>query len=87
MRVNFVVWGTERRALCLLSKIYYKADHPLQEHLHHFVAARNASASLALNELSLIIPLCKIDQFARSYLPAVGVCGTCYHRMCLVVAL
>ena len=31
-------------ALCLEYEIYYRADHPLHECLHHFVAARNIRA-------------------------------------------
>ena len=33
--------------LCLLYKIYHRADYSLQEYLHHFVAVRNTRASAA----------------------------------------
>ena len=42
----------------------------MNEYLNHFVAARNTRASAALNELALVIPLCRTDQFNRSFLPA-----------------
>ena len=61
--VNFVVLGHRRKvsALCLLYKIYHRAAHPLHEYLHHFVAARSTRASVALGELALVIPRCRID--------------------------
>ena len=58
-------------ALCLLYEIYRKADHPLNEYLHHFVAVRNTRASAALRELALVIPRCRTDPFSRSFLPVV----------------
>ena len=48
-------------ALCLLYKIYYRANHPLHEHQHHFVATRNTRASAALEELALEIPRGRTD--------------------------
>ena len=53
--------------LCLLYKIYHRADDLLHEYVHHFVAARNISASAALCELALVIPRCRTDQFSRSF--------------------
>ena len=48
--MNFVVWGTEGRSvpLCLLYKIYHRADHTLHDNLHRFIAACNTRASAAL---------------------------------------
>ena len=34
-------------AMCLLYKIYHRADHHLHEYLHHLVVARNTRASAA----------------------------------------
>ena len=34
--------------LCLPCKIFHRADHPIHECLHHFVAAHNTRASAAL---------------------------------------
>ena len=68
-------------ALCLLYKIYHRADHPLHEYLHHFVAARNTRGSAAVCELALLIPRCRIDQFTPSFLPVAVVCGTCCRQM------
>ena len=62
-------------ALRLLCKIYHRADHNLHKHLHHFVAARNTRGQAALCD-----PLCRTDQFNRSFLPV-----TCCHQMCLMV--
>ena len=56
-------------AICLLYYIYHRADHPLHEYLHHFVAALNTRPSAALCELALVIPWCRTDQFSRSFLP------------------
>ena len=65
--------GHRRRdcALCLLYKIYYRANHPLHEYLHHFVAVRNTRGSVALCELALIFPCGRTDQFSRPFLPVV----------------
>ena len=57
-------------ALCLLYEIYHRAEHPLEECLHHFIAACNIRASAALGELALLIPRCRTDQFSRPFLPA-----------------
>ena len=57
-------------ALCLLYKIYHKSDHPMNVYTSHFVAARNTRASSAIDELALVIPRCRTDQFTRSFLPA-----------------
>ena len=57
-------------AFCLLYEIYHRANPPVNEYLHHFVAARNLRASPALCELALGIPRCRTDQFCRSFLPA-----------------
>ena len=62
MRVNFVVWRQkEGQSLCLLYEIYHRADHPLHEYLHHFVAARNTRGSAAVCELVLVIPRCRTN--------------------------
>ena len=52
--VNFVVLWHRRIVsdLYLLNKIYHRADHPLHEYLHHFVAARNTRGSVVLCELA-----------------------------------
>ena len=65
-------FGNKRkvRALCLQYKGYHRVNHPMNEYLKHFVAARNTRASAALGELALIIPRCRTDQFTRSFLPA-----------------
>ena len=57
-------------ALCLLYKLYYRVDHPVNDYLNNFVAARNTRASGALGELVLAIPCCRTDQFRRSFVPA-----------------
>ena len=57
----------------------------MNEYLNHFVAAHNTGASAALDELALVIPRCRTDQFSLSFLPATVrqwnslpfVCGTC----------
>ena len=56
--------GHRRRicALCLLYEIYYTADHPLHEQVHHFVTACDTRASAALGELALVILRCKSNQ-------------------------
>ena len=56
--------------MCLLYEIYHRVDHPINEYLHQFVAARNTRTSAALGELALVIPGCKTDQFSRSSLLA-----------------
>ena len=38
--------------------------------MNHVVAARNARASAALDELALVIPRCKTDEFSWAFLPA-----------------
>ena len=48
--------------LCLLYAIYHRADRPLQEYLHHFVAARNTRPSAALCELALVFQRCRTHQ-------------------------
>ena len=55
-------------ALCLLYEIYYRVDHPMNEHLNHLVAAPNTAAVLSV--LALIISCCRTDQFTLSGLPA-----------------
>ena len=65
-------WLGHRRklsAMCLLYENYDRADLPLHEYLHHFVAACNTRASAALCELGLVIPRCRTNQFSRSFLP------------------
>ena len=37
--------------LCLLYEIYHRLDHPMNEYLHHFIAARNARVSAVPGEL------------------------------------
>ena len=58
------------RVLCLLCRIYHSVDQPMNEHLSHFVAARNTKASAAPGKLALVIPRCRSDQFSLSFLPA-----------------
>ena len=43
-------------ALCLFYKIYHRVNHPMKEYLKQFVAARNIRASVALGELTLVVP-------------------------------
>ena len=57
MRVSIVVWGTERRTVscvCSIGPLYHRVDHPMNEYLNHFVAARNTGTSAALGELDLV---------------------------------
>ena len=70
MKVSFVVWGTKRLAPCVCSEIYHRVDHPMNEYLNHFVAARNTRASAALCELAFVIERNKSDEFSRSFLAA-----------------
>ena len=58
----------------------------MNEYLHHIIATRNTGASVAVGELALVIPRCRTDQFCLLSLHALCVCGTCCHRVCLVVA-
>ena len=48
--VELCCLGDRRKvsALYFLFKIYHRVDHPMNEYLKHFVAARNTSASPAL---------------------------------------
>ena len=50
--------GHKRKAsaLYLLHRLYHRVEHPTNEYLHHFIAARNAKASAALGESALVIP-------------------------------
>ena len=57
-------------SLCLPYEIYHRVDHPMNEYLNQFVAARNTRALAALGELALTIPRCRTGQFNRSFLPA-----------------
>ena len=57
-------------AMCLLYKIYHRADHFMNGYLNHFAAARNTRTSAALSELGLVILCCRTDKFSRSFLPA-----------------
>ena len=56
--------GQKRKvgALCLLCKIYHRVNHPMNEYLHYFVAARNTRASAAQGEIALVGPRCSIGQ-------------------------
>ena len=47
-----------------------QSGHPMIEYLHHFVAARNTRASVALGELAMGIPRCRTDQVTQPFLPA-----------------
>ena len=40
---------------------YHRADHPLHEYLHYFVAAHNARVTAALGELALMISRCRTN--------------------------
>ena len=42
----------------------------MNKYLDHFVVARNTRASGTLDELALVIQLCRIGQFSWSFLPA-----------------
>ena len=57
-------------AFCLLHKIYHRMVYPMNENLHHFVAARNTRASATLRELALVIIHCRTDLLSQSFLPA-----------------
>ena len=71
MRLSFVVWGTEERLVpCVCSIRNITVDHPMNEYLKHFAAARNSRASAALGKVALVIPRCRIDQFSRSLMSA-----------------
>ena len=48
---------------------FIRVDHPMNECLKLFVAARNTKTSAALGELALVISRCITDQFSR-FLPA-----------------
>ena len=67
--MNFVVWGTEERSVpCVCSiRFMHRLDHSMNEYLHHFVATRNTKPSDALDELGLVVPGCRIDQFSRFF--------------------
>ena len=41
----------------------------MNEYLNDLVAARNTRASVALDELALVILRCRTDQFSRSFMP------------------
>ena len=79
--------GHRRRviALHLLYKVYHRVDHLMNEHLNHFVAARNSSrASVALDELTLAIPrlCCRTDQFSLVVSAAIAFgCDTLCHHL------
>ena len=49
------------RKRCLLYKIYHRANHPMHEYLHYYVAARETRASAAPCEVALVIPSCRTD--------------------------
>ena len=57
----FCCLGHRRKvsALRFLYKIYHRVEYPMNEHLNHFIAARNTRASVAPGELSMAIPRCK----------------------------
>ena len=66
-------WLTEERLVplwCLLYNMYLRVDHLMNKYLKHIVAAGNTRASEALGEMTLVISLCRTDQFNRSFLPA-----------------
>ena len=56
--------------LYFLYKIYHRVEHPLNEYLNHFLAARNIRASVALGKLALVVQRCRTDHFSRSFLSA-----------------
>ena len=83
--LNSIVRSTERSLegeLCYLGKrrkvsasrllyeVYHRVDRPMNEYLYHFVSARNSISSRAFGELALVIPLCRISQVSRSFMPA-----------------
>ena len=55
--------------LYLLYEIYERADHPMNENLHHFIATRNIRALSALCDLVLVIMCYRNNQISRSILP------------------
>ena len=65
-----MLFGTQKKALCLLYEIYHRVDHPTNKYLKYLVAVCNARVSAALGELTLVIPCCRTDQFSRSFLSA-----------------
>ena len=69
-------------ALGLLNKIYHRVDHPMNEYLSHFIAARNTTASAALGELASLIPRWRTDQFSGRFCLLLFVCETCCRRAC-----
>ena len=71
MRVSFL-FGTQKKRQCLVFalKIHHEVNHLINEHLKHFVAARDTKTSVALGELTLVIPRCRTDYFCRSFLSA-----------------
>ena len=54
-------------AFSLLYEIYHKVNHSTNEYQRHFVAVCSTRASAAQGELALVILLCKIDHFSRSF--------------------
>ena len=73
-------------ASCLLYEIYHRVDHPMNEYLNNFVAARNTRASAALYELDLVIPRCRMINAVGRLRLLLSVCGACYRRAFLMVA-
>ena len=43
----------------------------MNEYLNYLVATCNTRATAALDELALVFPRCRTEQFSRSFLPAV----------------
>ena len=82
-RVNFVVWDTEGRLVPCVFFIRFIIERttPLQEHLHHFVAARITRASSALGELNLVIAHYTKDQSIVHFCPLLHACGTYCRRV------
>ena len=76
MRVNFVVWSTERRSVpcvCSICSIILTTEQTTicKTICIIFFVACNTIASTALGELALLIVRCRNDQLIRSFLPAV----------------
>ena len=60
-----------RKVSAWLYKIYHRVDHPMNESLKNFVAARNTRVSAALCKLALVISHCRTDQSSWSFSSAV----------------
>ena len=58
----------ECQCLVFIYMICHRADHPMNEYLPHFVAARNTKTLASFGELALVIPRSSTDQFSWLFL-------------------